>query len=203
MKKVVSIFGAVLGLAIAVVGFLVMRGEIFIGVFAETTTADSAVTTVFETSATDKFGPSSSYYDTGYSVFGADFYTYVNNNTAMAAEAAGATAINTKTAAINSGLAVANAAAAAKNAAVAANNANAVSKNIIVAAKLQQSLVGLILLCFGSVSCFAFLMLWPSVKKEKNRRLSLSTRCLQALILPLQKKSNNPFLPIRQRSLPF
>ena len=76
MKKAFSIIGMIAGLAIIVLGVLVLTGT-FGG---EGYSASSA--------------PSK--YDAGYATFGADFYTYVVNNAEEAASAVRTTANNVK-----------------------------------------------------------------------------------------------------------
>ena len=67
MKKVFTIIGILVGIALVIVGILCLSGEMG----GNASTASSA-------------GYS---YDSGYTKFGADFYTYVNNNAQEAAEA--------------------------------------------------------------------------------------------------------------------
>ena len=76
MRKTMSLIGIIISALLIVAGVLFMTGA-FGG--------DGG----YPSSAT-------SYYDSGYANFGGDFYSYVNNNTAEAADAAYRTAVNVK-----------------------------------------------------------------------------------------------------------
>ena len=74
MKKTLSLIGMIGGIALIVLGLVVMFG----GLGGETNTSSGA----------------GAYYDSGYAAFGADFYTYVSNNAAEAASASRTAANN-------------------------------------------------------------------------------------------------------------
>lgn len=73
-KKFFSIIGIIVGASFIILGFLTISGELGGNATGTSYTKDI--------------------YDTGYAVFGTDFYTYSVNNTAKAAEAAEVTAYN-------------------------------------------------------------------------------------------------------------
>lgn len=72
-KKIISLIAMIVSAAIAVCGILVLTGSL---------------------GGDTSYPGSSTLYDSGYSKFGADFYTYVSNNAAEAASAARTTANN-------------------------------------------------------------------------------------------------------------
>ena len=76
MKKKMAMVGIINSVLVVVVGILFL-----LGVFGGEGSYPSGAP---------------SYYDTGYASFGADFYTYVNNNTAEAASATYRTAANVR-----------------------------------------------------------------------------------------------------------
>ena len=83
-KKTFATIGMILSIIIVFMGLLVMGGAMSGEMRTDT---DIAITNYL--------------YDSGHASFGADFYTFVNNNAAEAAEAARAAAGNARIAALN------------------------------------------------------------------------------------------------------
>ena len=75
MKKGFKILGMIVSIGLVIFGILIMTGTF--------------------SSSVSYPGYASSTYDSGYAIFGADFYNYVCNNSAEAADAAKAAAYNT------------------------------------------------------------------------------------------------------------
>ena len=112
MKNGFSIFGILISLAMVLVGVATLNGE-----FSEQLTVPSASSVSI-----------SSLYSTGYASFGGDFYTYVNNNTAKAAE----------------------------NVSDVASAVRAVSSNLRDIYKIMERMIGIALIGFGAFGVCLF-----------------------------------------------
>ena len=122
-KKTISLIAIVVSALIAFLGLLVLAGAMG----GDTGTASSY------SSSLGKL------YDSGYAEFGADFYTYVSNNAAAAADAAES----------------------------AASAASKVASNLNEIAKLLKSACGIFLMGFGILSLCHFAMVWLEEKKNE------------------------------------
>lgn len=122
-KKTLSLVAMIVSILIVFFGILVMAGAMG----GDTTVANGS------------YNSSSYLYDSGYAEFGADFYTYVSNNAAAAADAAES----------------------------AASAARTVASNLDDIAALLKSACGIFLMGFGLLSLCHFGMIWLGEKKEE------------------------------------
>ena len=123
-KKTVSMIAMMVSVLMVFFGLLVLAGAM-----GGDTDAGSGYSVSF----------TSTLYDNGYAEFGADFYTYVSNNAAAAADAA-------------------------ESAAKAAYN---VASNLDEIATLLKSACGIFLMGFGLLSLCHFGMIWIDEKKNE------------------------------------
>lgn len=120
-KKTISLVAMIVSVLVAFFGFLTLVGAMG---------GDTDI-------ASASFDSGSFLYDNGYAEFGADFYTYVSNNAAAAADAAES----------------------------AASAARTVASNLNDIATLLKSFCGIFLMGFGLVNLCRFAMIWKEEKE--------------------------------------